>query len=256
MHRALIVCATLFGTTALSAQSVALDVTKTDCEGVLHPLYAELEEGRVIVQEYAMVTGCAGCWQAAEAIMSVVDAFEASHPGRVEFYATGYDDVYTCPQMNTWQSAHSLTPVLFTNGAAEVDYYGGMGMPTVVVLGGGAAHGVYAKWIGFGAWLIEDLTDSIQIALDATIGIRENTSPTISLFPSPAGDVVNISLEGPDRIAQVQLLDLAGRLVAQSGQLDMPTALMDTADLPSGMYVAHIITRSGAVLRSPFQVGR
>lgn len=256
MHRALILCATLCVTTALSAQNVALDVTKTDCDGVLHPLYTELEEGKVIVQEYAMVTGCAGCWQAAEAIGTVVDAFEASHPGRVKFYATGYDDVYTCPQMNTWQSAYSLTPVLFTNGAAEVDYYGGMGMPTVVVLGGGAAHGVYGKWIGFGAWLAEDLTDSIQIALDAPIGIRENTSPTVALFPSPAGNVVNISLEGPDRITQVQLLDLAGRLVAQSGQLDMPTAIMDTADLPSGMYVAHITTRSGAVLRTPFQVGR
>lgn len=255
MQQALILCASLFCTTTLLAQSVALDVTKPDCDGVLHTLYAELEEGKVIVQEYAMITGCAGCWQAAEAIGTVVDAFEASHPGRVKFYATDYGDVSTCPQMNTWQSAHSLTPVLFTNGAAEVDYYGGMGMPTVVVLGGGAAHGVYGKWIGFGAWLAEDLTDSIQIALDAPIGIRENTSPMVSLFPSPASQVVNISLDGPDRITHVQLLDLAGRLVAQSGQLDVPTTGMDTADLPSGMYMAHIITRSGAVLRAPFQVG-
>ena len=238
------------------AQTVALDWTKTDCDGVMHQLYSELNEGKVIVQEYVMPPTCGGCWQAAQAIAPVIDDFGISHPGRVKFYATGYNNAFTCAMMQTWKTAYGLTPDVFINGASEVSYYGGMGMPTVVVLGGGYGHGVYGKWIGFGAWLIEDLRDSITVALDAANTIEEVENPGFSLFPSPASTEVNIVLNGAERIANVQVMDLSGHVVAERTHPDVANVRMDTSTLAAGAYIVRVTTTSGSLLRSPFQVTR
>ena len=256
MQRSLLTFALLASTSGLLAQTTAMDWTKTDCDaGITHSIFSELNEGKVIVQEYAMPPSCGGCWQAAQAIAPVIDAFELSDPGRVKFYATGYNNAYTCAQMNSWKAAYSLTPSVFINGASEVSYYGGMGMPTVVVLGGGYGHGVYGKWIGFGAWLIEDLTDSIQLALDAANAIAEQEQSTgMVLYPSPAGEQVNIEVDATDRITAIDFIDLTGHMVSQHAALDGSIARIDLGTIPTGSYVVRVATASGALLRSPFQV--
>lgn len=73
---------------------------------------------------------------------------------------------------------------------------------------------------------------------------------TISTYPNPVRDVVNIQLETPYAARfQLQLMDLQGRLLAQRQQTVQPgsTSLtMPTAQLPQGMYVLKLMSSDGS----------
>lgn len=173
-----------------SAQTTALDWTKNDCNGTNHNLFDELNNGNVILCEYVMT--CGTCISAANYLNEIYQDYASSNPGKVKFYAIDWNASFTCSTFQSW--ATNLSCTLFLNGYDEVNYYGGMGMPTIVVLGG-ADHTVYYSKLGYNNSADNaNVRAAIDEALNTT-GISENNSSLSSLnaFPNPSTGFATIS---------------------------------------------------------------
>src|SRR5882672_9826350 len=126
------------------AQTTAMDWTKDDCNGSSHNCFTEMDSGNVLLCEYVMT--CGTCISAANYLEEIYQDYSVSNPGSVKFYAIDWNASFTCSSFQSWSSGLSCS--LFLNGYDEVNYYGGMGMPTIVVLGG-ADHHVYYSKLGY-----------------------------------------------------------------------------------------------------------
>lgn len=196
------------------AQTTAMDFTVDDCSGTSHHLFDELDAGNIIVLEFAMVA-CSPCIDAGNVLQDVLNAQELDHPGVVKWYAWGYLDTYTCATMEEWDTDNGFTPsATFANGAEQVAYYGGIGMPTIVVLAG-SDHQVLLVQYGFFPSLQSHVEEAIAAAL--TIGVVEHhgldfsvrydpTASSISLIPLWNGAHIGGNL-------RVTVMDALGRTV-------------------------------------------
>lgn len=112
-------------------------------------LYSKLDSGFVIVHEYVMMD-CRPCITAGKGLQTIVTSMRKLYPGRVKYYQTVYEDATDAKTMKKWVTDNAFTPdAIFIKGAKEVDFYGGMGMPTILVLGGGMRHKGYYKRLGY-----------------------------------------------------------------------------------------------------------
>src|ERR1700744_4866574 len=103
-------------------------------------LYATLDSGFVIVQEYVMMD-CRPCITAAKGLETIITSMQRLYPGRIRFYQTVYDNETNATALKKWIKENGFRPeAAFTEGKKEVEFYGGMGMPTILVLGGGMRH--------------------------------------------------------------------------------------------------------------------
>lgn len=134
----------LFTSVGTSTAQTVLNFQRTDCNGTMHDLYADLDAGNVVVLEFFM-QGCAPCISSGKQLESMRSTLEASYPGRVKAYAIGYSDGYTCASVASWVSANGLTSIPMDSGAAMIKHYGGFGMPTVVICAGVNEHKVLGK---------------------------------------------------------------------------------------------------------------
>jgi hypothetical protein len=75
------------------------------------------------------------------------------------------------------------------------------------------------------------------------------------LYPVPAGDQLQVHLNGTDIIESLVLYDLTGKVVYQSGDLSVNHLNIDTKNLAGGCYIASARTTSG-VVQKKFQVVR
>ncbi len=123
---------------------------KQDClTGATWDLYALLDSGYVVVHEYVMMD-CRPCITAGKGLEKVVNSLRELNPGRIRYFQTVYEDKTDCRTLQQWAKTHKFTAdALFVKGAAEVAFYGGMGMPTILVLGGGKRHKGYYKRLGY-----------------------------------------------------------------------------------------------------------
>ena len=112
-------------------------------------LFATLDSGFVIVQEYVMMD-CRPCITAGKGLETIVTSLQKLYPGRIRLYQTVYEDETNASTMKKWVKENGFTSeAAFTGGAREVAFYGGMGMPTILVLGGGMRHKGYYKRLGY-----------------------------------------------------------------------------------------------------------
>jgi len=117
--------------------------------GRQYDLYNQLDSGYVIVHEYVMMS-CRPCITAGKGLEKVVNSLRKLNPGRVKYFQTVYDNTTDKKTMLAWVKENGFTPdAVFLNGAEEVEFYGGMGMPTILVLGGGTRHKGYYKRLGY-----------------------------------------------------------------------------------------------------------
>lgn len=123
---------------------------KQDClSGRNYDLYALLDSGYVVVHEYVMMN-CRPCITAGKGLEKVVNSLRALNPGRIRYFQTVYEDKTDCSTLQQWAKENKFTAdALFIKGADEVAFYGGMGMPTILVLGGGKRHKGYYKRLGY-----------------------------------------------------------------------------------------------------------
>lgn len=201
-----------------SAQTVAMDWTRTDCNGNTHTLFSELDSGYCIILEFVMVPSCTPCYTAAGHLADIRDQLEAAYPGRVRLYSIAYNNTYTCSNMQTWESNHGLTPdAMFIQGSTEVSYYGGMGMPTIAVVGT-ANHSVFYKKQGFNTNDTANIRSALVQALSGgSTGTTELSAAdfSISIAPNPASDNLTIALTAPNSgQVTVELMSVTGSKVS------------------------------------------
>lgn len=227
----LMVCSIPLLTQAM-AQTTALDFTADDCAGASHHLFSDLDAGNAVVLDFVMMN-CPDCAPATVAIANDVIP-NTIDPGRVKFYSIGFDDVITCPEITSWATAGGVTHPVFAGMSDQTAYYGGMGMPTIVVLGGGSTHGVYYQHLGYVVGLNGIITNAIDLALLAAIGMEEKGAPTVSWGPNPVETLIHLS--GTYRA--VKVMDMQGRVVLTQSRILGNT--LDVGSLPAGQYTMEL----------------
>ncbi|HEX8514730.1 MAG TPA: hypothetical protein VF868_00935, partial [Bacteroidia bacterium] len=182
-----------FEISVTNAQTTAMNYNFTDCAGNPQSIFADLDAGKAVILEFFM-NSCSPCITAGQKLEAMKTDLLAEYPGMVKAYAFGYSNSYTCTTINNWVNSNGFTSVPSDSGAAQVAYYGGMGMPTIVILGGGTAHSVLGTpYMGFSTSDTATMANDIRNFLGSTASIKENTIFTqVSLFPNPAASETNL----------------------------------------------------------------
>ena len=71
MQRSLLAPLALLTASGLMAQTTALDFTLPDCDGVSHHLFDELDQGKVVILEFAMIPSCQPCISAGGVLQQI-----------------------------------------------------------------------------------------------------------------------------------------------------------------------------------------
>lgn len=217
-----------------SAQTTAMDFQTYDCSGNFHHLYNELDLGHVVVLEFAMMN-CMPCISAGKGLEAVVAPFQNSHPGRVHFYTFGYENNIDCIAMNNWLSANGMNHPVFAGDAAQTNYYGGMGMPTVVVVGN-PSHKVYYNQKGYSPSHDKNIKGAIEQALAEFSGIHQPAAVAFSVYPNPFSTQLSVSVNPESRIDRVVLSDLTGKTIMSRSVSEGAAWNWDLSHLPEGGY--------------------
>ena len=226
-----------------NAQTTAQDWIKTDCNGISHQLFTELDNGNCVILAFDMLPSCGLCINAANLMEPIVNTYRTNYPGRIKFYCLGYINSYTCSDIQSWETANSFDhDAVFTNGAADVAYYGGMGMPTIVVLGRNSHH----VWWDKKGISSSDMT-AFQNAMDSALYISTGVSSlpssenNVEVFPNPSNGktTLSFSLENNSDVT-VKVVSVLGQVMKSfstqqfnSGNNKME---INTAELPVGTY--------------------
>lgn len=225
---------------ATAQVTTAMDFTKTDCNSISHSLFADyLDSGEVCIMEFFML--CGSCATAGQKLDPMYMGLTTQYPGLVNFFAIAYNNSYTCSTVNTWKNTNTPNATPFTTGATEVAYYGGMGMPTVVVVGGSNHQVIYNSNYDGAA----GDTAAISAAIDnffATMGVENaNNNIQFSAYPNPTINMLNLELTliNPAQ-TQIEMVDMMGRVVKEISNKELSAGLntmqVETADLVNGIY--------------------
>lgn len=224
------------------AQMTAMDFNRKDCNGNMQHLYEDLDAGHVVILEFFM-QGCSPCITAGNKLEAMKTRLLARYPGKIKSYAIGYNNSYTCESNAKWVSSNGFTSIPMDSGAAQIAHYGGMGMPTVVILGGGTSHTVIgAPYIGFVTSDTTKIASDIRTSL-ATSGVTEDQVPiaAFTVYPNPSTDLVTMSFPIKETGSLViDILDVTGKQVAhimkEKVHAGSMTKSFSTAGLPNGRY--------------------
>lgn len=238
----LIMCALMALTFGSSyAQNNIMNINRADCNGNNTNVLDLLAQGKVVVMEYVMIPNCAPCITAGNGIKALVSPYETSHPGRVKVIQVGYSDVYTCTSLKSWQTNNNFTYQIFDKGNAEVEYYGGMGMPTIVITGGTEGKIEYKK-LGY-APSDNNAMKTVIDNLLATTGVKDVKSYKAQIYPMPFNESLNVKIEDA-RVSNISLIDITGKTVASwvEPNLDAP---LETSAIKQGVYFIKITLNNG-----------
>ncbi|CAN5555958.1 hypothetical protein BH10BAC1_BH10BAC1_09140 [soil metagenome] len=235
-----------FSSTYSSAQTTATPYNFIDCNGNPQSLFADLDAGNAVILEFFM-TSCSPCIAAGQTLEVMKADLLSEFPGKIKAYAFGFSDTYTCGAINSWVTTNGITSIPSDSGAYQVAYYGGMGMPTIVILGGGSSHSVLGA-----PYLSYTTSDTTTMAADirnflntASVSDFNNVITKIKMYPNPGNDLVKLSFELKESAdIQIDLLDVSGRRISaildkknQSGAI---VESFNTSVLANGSYVISI----------------
>lgn len=246
----LFVCGLLLS--PLSAQT-AYQFTGEDCNGSAVDLYADLDAGKAVVLFYYM-PDCGACPPPADKIQEMAYNVMNDFPDMVKGYAFPFLDIYDCPSVQTWvDDSHVPFFAPMDSGEYQVAYYGGFGMPTVVLVGG-LDHRVLFSTLSF----VTDDTTTMRDSILRLFGVETGVEPLLSqladlsVSPNPSADFISINMHfNTPAEYTIELLDINGAVVTGiSGYADANGTKQETIDvreLPNGMYVARIASMRDSV---------
>ncbi len=244
--------ALMFVATISKAQTTAMNFNKMDCNGNQHNLFADLDAGNVVILHFFM-PNCGSCPPPAQKIQKMANNVMKTHPGKIKAYALPYNNSTTCSYSATWVSSNGLSLYApLDSGAAQVAYYGGFGMPTVVVLGG-KDHKILFSTQSFSTSDTTDIRDAILASLNSNTGIAELPSAvkTFSVFPNPASENVSINFDlNETSTVLIDITDITGKQVAiimNEKQNGVVTKQFNTAALPNGNYFVRLQTNGKTI---------
>lgn len=239
--------ALMFVMTSSKAQLTAMDFYGMDCNGTMHNMFSELDAGKAVLLHFYMPS-CSSCPPPAQKIQAMANNILASYPNMITAYAFPFQNSTTCAYSSTWTSSNGLS--LYSpmdSGATQVAYYGGFGMPTVVLLGG-TDHRVMFSTLAFTESDTTIMRDSI-LNLFTPTGIHENHLPSsinsLDIFPNPASNHTLITLDLSEATdLNIDVVDITGRRVAiicnEKSKQGMLTKHFNTEALANGTYTIRI----------------
>jgi hypothetical protein len=230
-------------TTLSFGQTTAMNFSGLDCNGNSVDLFADLDAGKAVMLIFYM-PNCGTCPPVATKMQTMANNINATHPGLVKAYAFPYQNSTTCTYSASWVTNNNLP--LFApldSGAAQVAYYGGFGMPTVVLLGGNN-HDVLFVTQNF---TTGDTTTMRDLILNTfTAGTTElSMINSLEVFPNPSTDVIHLSFNVPSNTESfVELIDLDGKQVLVSEKTQFTEGLvqqeLNVSGIPSGSYLVRV----------------
>lgn len=227
------------------SQTTAMDFQGVDCNGNNVHLFDDLDAGQAVVLFYYMPS-CGACPPPAQKIQAMANKINEACPGMVKGYAYPYQNSTTCAYSASWTSSNGLPLYApMDSGAVQVAYYGGFGMPTVVLVGG-QGHDVL--------WSTQNFIDSDTTAMRDLIlnmacvaGVEDMNfdGSSIEVYPNPANSAINVNFSVENNSAvQVELLDLSGRLILTKNELNIENGKVeesfDCSAIPNGNYLMNV----------------
>ncbi len=231
-----------------NAQTTAMDFNTTDCSGSPVHLFSDLDAGKAVVLFYYMPS-CGSCPPPAQKIQAMANNINAANPGKVKGYAFPFENTTTCTYSQTWVTSNSLPLyAAMDSGEASVAYYGGFGMPTVVLLGG-STHRVMFSTMSFSTSDTTIMRDSILLMLGITpptaINEIHGNINSVDIYPNPASGNVTVSLDLKEQSnLLIDIVDMVGKQVAviskEKNASGVLTRQFNTAILSNGVYTIGI----------------
>lgn len=244
-QKLLIIASALIISTFSFSQTTAMDFQGDDCNGNPVHLFQDLDEGKAVVLFYYM-DNCGSCPPPAQKIQAMANKIIASYPGKVKAYAYPYQDEITCSYSASWTTASNLPLYApMDSGEAQIAYYGGFGMPTVVLVGG-TDHRVL--------WSTQDfMTSDTTIMRDSILGLFTSTSimeistpvNSLEIYPNPTSDEINIQFAIHEN-AEIffEIIDVSGRKVYEGKHENVIAGLVsrkiNLSEIPTGNYLIQI----------------
>lgn len=238
-----LILALTFGTT-LYAQTSAMQFAGEDCSSNQVDLFADLDAGKAVVLFFYM-PNCGSCPPKAQKIQAMANKINSDHPGLVKGYAFPYQNSTTCTYSQTWVSSNNVPLyAAMDSGAAQVAYYGGFGMPTVVLLGGDN-HDVLFVTQNF---VNGDTTTMRDLILNTlTAGIEENGSQEFQFeaFPNPSNDWLTVRFPDlTDGETKIELVDLEGKVILNEETSNESNStnekILNVSAVENGTYILRI----------------
>ena len=233
----------------------ALQFNGLDCNGNSIDLFADLDDGKAVILHFFM-PNCGTCIPVAQKIQTMSQTINATYPGMVKGYAFPFQNSTTCNYTSTWVSNNNLSTLYapVDSGATQVAYYGGFGMPTVVVLGG-LNHEVLFNTQNF----VTSDTTTIKEAIlnmfqnaNGLIDINKN-GDKFQLFPNPANEFLNIgTIDKGISSLHVDITDITGKSVMSFSNYNFTSSSIDkmnTSQLNNGNYFVRIQLNSQTYIR-------
>lgn len=230
----------------ISKAQTAMQFSGVDCNSNPVDLFADLDAGKAVILHFYMPS-CGSCPPPAQKIQAMANKINAMYPGMVKGYAFPFQNSTTCTYSSSWVSSNSLSTLYapMDSGATQVAYYGGFGMPTVVLLGG-TDHRVMFSTQSFSTSDTTIMRDSILNLLNGSTGIEglSNTVSSFSMFPNPATDNVSINLDLKETSnLLISVTDITGKqvtIISEEKQNGNVTKQFSTALLPNGNYFIRV----------------
>lgn len=237
----------LFIATISKGQTTAMQFSGVDCGGNQVNLFNDLNAGKAVVLFFYMPS-CGSCPPVARKIQTMSNNINATHPGMVKGYAFPFQNSTTCTYSSSWVSSNNLPLYApMDSGATQVAYYGGFGMPTVVLLGG-TDHRVMFSTLNFVTSDTTEMRDSILNLFNSTTSVQDlpNTVNSFDVFPNPAANNISINLDlNQNATVLIDIIDLLGKpvaVVSEEKQNGLISKQFNTSSLPNGLYFVRIQT--------------
>jgi len=227
----------------------AFQFSGLDCNGDPVDLYAELDAGKAAILFYYM-PDCGACPPPASEIQEMAYNIMNEFPEMVKGYAFPFLDTYDCASVQTWvDESHVPFFAPMDSGEYQVAYYGGFGMPTVVLVGG-SDHRILFSTLSF----FDSDTTIMRDSILRLFGVETEVEPVLDqisdfiVSPNPAAWEVMIDIQTSVALDYtLSLFHINGTLIqALSNNLNAQAVkqeIFDVEDLPNGMYIVKL--RSG-----------
>lgn len=227
------------------SQTTAMQLAGEDCNGNQIDVFNDLDNGKAVVLFFYM-PNCGSCPPPASKIQKMAQNVNAIYPDAVKGYAMPYNNNTACTGVADWVKNNNLkwyAPV--DSGATQVAYYGGFGMPTVVLLGG-ANRDVLFVTQDFNT---SDTTKmrNLILGMHTSAGVKElnNVVSNIEVFPNPSSEIITLKYTSiKDVNSQISVLTTDGKQVQvfekEKNSVGLNTKQINVKDYPVGNYLIKI----------------
>ena len=224
------------------AQTTAMDFNMSDCAGgKMHHLFDELDSGNAVIMEFFM-DNCSPCIDAGKALEPMYQHLKTVCGNKIRFFQTAFNNTYSCQQVAKWTGNNGFPSVPFDSGAVQVAYYGGFGMPTVVVAAGSAHQVLYLANQGFPAGDTVKIDSLIANFCAGGAGVNAIKNIfSFNFFPKPTSDNFIVSfISNESGNLNMEIENILGRkvklLVDEGIQAGEWSRTFPSSNLPKGIY--------------------